>query len=317
MGRDSTAGSPGGEAREVVTIAEPTTVVDLPGQRVIAADDVGDPGGVAVVYLHGSPDCRLARHPDDGIAASLGVRLIAVDRPGYGWSTPQPTPDVLGWGGDVAMLLDELGIARCRVAAWSAGAPYALGLAAAMPERVERVVTYGCLAPLEAFDDEDVAGDSPTRAPIAADVAAGTPIEEIAEAFAALLIPPPPVDLELARAVVLENYSRRARAEVELVPGMLEQMARSLAAAVGRYGAAGGHADMAIQFRPGSADVLALVDAPVTLVHGEHDPVAGPAVGRWLARRLARARVEVWDRGHQGLLPEWERWLSLAASSQA
>ena len=45
-------------------------------------DDVGDPNGAPVVYLHGGGDSRLSRHPDDSIAASLGVRLLAVDRCG-------------------------------------------------------------------------------------------------------------------------------------------------------------------------------------------------------------------------------------------
>ena len=45
-------------------------------------DDVGDPAGTPVVYLHGGGDSRLSRHPDDSIAAALGVRLLAVDRCG-------------------------------------------------------------------------------------------------------------------------------------------------------------------------------------------------------------------------------------------
>jgi len=45
-------------------------------------DDVGDPGGTPVVYLHGGGDSRLSRPPDDSIAAGLGVRLLAVDRCG-------------------------------------------------------------------------------------------------------------------------------------------------------------------------------------------------------------------------------------------
>ena len=40
-------------------------------------DDVGDPDGTPVVYLHGGGDSRLSRHPDDSIAAALGVRLLA------------------------------------------------------------------------------------------------------------------------------------------------------------------------------------------------------------------------------------------------
>ena len=45
-------------------------------------DDAGDPNGTPVVYLHGGGDSQLTRHPDDSIAASLGIRLLAVDRSG-------------------------------------------------------------------------------------------------------------------------------------------------------------------------------------------------------------------------------------------
>jgi pimeloyl-ACP methyl ester carboxylesterase len=56
------------------------------------------------------------------------------------------------------------------------------------------------------------------------------------------------------------------------------------------------------------------VTCPVTLVHGEKDPIAGPGVGEWFARRLRTAEVVVWPVGHQGLLTEWPRWLELIAA---
>ena len=42
------------------------------------------------VYVHGTPDSRRARHPDDDVTGRAGVRLIAVDRPGAGGSSPHP-----------------------------------------------------------------------------------------------------------------------------------------------------------------------------------------------------------------------------------
>ena len=53
-------------------------------RHALSLDDVGDPNGAPVVYLHGGGDSRLSRHPDDRIAAALGVRLLAVDRCGLG-----------------------------------------------------------------------------------------------------------------------------------------------------------------------------------------------------------------------------------------
>ena len=60
--------------------------------------------------------------------------------------------------------------------------------------------------------------------------------------------------------------------------------------------------------------MLGDVRARVVLVHGEHDPIAGPAVGAWLAARLVDARVDVWaGAGHHALLPRWTDVLSLTA----
>jgi pimeloyl-ACP methyl ester carboxylesterase len=297
----------------------PTTVVTLPGGRLIAADDVGDPAGRPVLYLHGAPDCRLARHPDDGVAAGLGIRLVAVDRPGVGGTDPLPLPagvpvDTRAWADDVAALLDHLGIERCVVAAWSAGCPWAFGLAAGLPDRVAGVLTYGCLAPYEALDDPEVVAASGSRATVAEELASGTSLRELIDGFAAMLLPPPPVDLDVAREVVLEAYSPRARRDVESVPGLVDQLAWSLAATAASQGADGLALDLAVQYDTGGLEVLAGVRCPVVLVHGRFDPVAGPAVGRWLAGRLASARVEEWEAGHQGLLVHWARWLALAAT---
>src|SRR3546814_9854456 len=75
----------------------------------LALDDVGDPGGEPVVYLHGTPDSRLARHPDDAIARACGVRLIAIDRPGSGDSDPGGG-GLVELGDDIAHALYSLGV---------------------------------------------------------------------------------------------------------------------------------------------------------------------------------------------------------------
>jgi pimeloyl-ACP methyl ester carboxylesterase len=59
---------------------------------------VGDPAGQPVFFLHGTPGSRLfCPDPDPG------VRLITLDRPGYGLSTPLEVPTL----SSVAELLGE------------------------------------------------------------------------------------------------------------------------------------------------------------------------------------------------------------------
>jgi pimeloyl-ACP methyl ester carboxylesterase len=306
---------------EPVPPLAPTTVVQLPDGRRLAADDVGDPGGDPVLYLHGAPDCRLARHPDDGIAAGLGIRLVAVDRLGYGDTDELPLPwgvavDPRRWADDVRVLLDHLGIDRCRVAAWSAGCHWAFGLAAGLPDRIEGVVPYGCLAPYESFDDPEVVAASGPRAGVAEELAAGTSLRELVDGFTSMLLPAPPVSLDLARELVVETWSPRARDEVGAVPGLVDPLARSLAATANAHGEQGMALDLALQFDTGLPEVLGAVACPVVLVHGAHDGLAGPAVGEWVAGQLWSARVETWDLGHQGLLVDWAGWLALAAGRE-
>jgi pimeloyl-ACP methyl ester carboxylesterase len=134
----------------------PTTLVALPDGRTLAADDVGAPDGRPLIYVHGTPDSRLARHPDDGIARRLGVRLVAIDRPGFGHSSPDPAGTVASFGRDVGVLGRELGLEDVAVLGWSAGAVAALGVAAACGPLVRTVGIAAGLPPGPAYDDPEV-----------------------------------------------------------------------------------------------------------------------------------------------------------------
>ena len=68
--------------------------------------EYGDLEGKAVILFHGSPGSRLFRHPDESIALNLGIRLITVDRPGYGLSDFKPDRTYIEWADDVARLAD-------------------------------------------------------------------------------------------------------------------------------------------------------------------------------------------------------------------
>ena len=118
-------------------IPAPGGTVSLASGRRLSFDDVGDPSGRPVFFLHGCPGSRLSRHPDDAIAGRAGVRLISVDRPGYGSSDADPAGDEVTQADDVVALADHLGIGRFAVIAWSSGGPTALALAAEHPDRIE------------------------------------------------------------------------------------------------------------------------------------------------------------------------------------
>ena len=116
--------------------------------RRLGFDDVGDAEGPVVFYLHGFGSSRVVRHPDDHIATELGIRLIAVDRPGIGLSTGAPGRRLLDWPGDVEQLADRLGIESFAVLGWSGGGPYALACGWSLPDRVDRIGLISAAAPL-------------------------------------------------------------------------------------------------------------------------------------------------------------------------
>lgn len=126
--------------------------------RTLAYDDVGDATGYPVIWHHGSMTCRLLRHPDDSLAAAAGLRLVSVDRPGYGGSSPQSGRTLHGWAMDVEQLADHLGLDRFAVAGASAGGPNALAVAHGLGDRVSHGVLASSLGPLDepaALDDLD------------------------------------------------------------------------------------------------------------------------------------------------------------------
>src|SRR5438874_9659790 len=86
--------------------------------------EVGQTDGTPILYFPGWTDSRLTRHPDDSVVADLGIRLIAIDRPGIGLSDPKPDRTYLSWVDDVSEMIDGLAIERFAVLGRSGGAPY-------------------------------------------------------------------------------------------------------------------------------------------------------------------------------------------------
>jgi len=110
-------------------------ILTLADGRELAYEVWGDPAGRPVFFQHGTGDSRLARHPDDTLTASLGVRLVTADRPGVGRSTPLPGRTLLDWVPDASAVVDALGIDTFAVAGWSGGGPHALAIAHELPAR--------------------------------------------------------------------------------------------------------------------------------------------------------------------------------------
>jgi pimeloyl-ACP methyl ester carboxylesterase len=128
------------------------TVAVRDGRRLSFAE-YGAPRGPAIVWMHGTPGAR-RQIPVEAraYAETHGLRIIGVDRPGIGWSSPWLYDRVGDWTGDLELLLDALGIDTCRLIGLSGGGPYALAAGANLPERVHGVGVLGGVVPTRGPD---------------------------------------------------------------------------------------------------------------------------------------------------------------------
>jgi len=108
--------------------------------RSIGIAEFGAPDGTAVLWCHGGPGSRLEPAWLDAAAADAGLRVIGVDRPGYGLSTPRPGRTIVSVATDMLDVADQLSLEHFATVGVSTGGAYALALAALAPARVLGVV---------------------------------------------------------------------------------------------------------------------------------------------------------------------------------
>ena len=123
-----------------------------PGRRLSFAS-FGPSDGKAFVWLHGTPGAATQVPDDVRIRAEReGLRIIGVDRPGVGLSTPHLYRDIVGFADDLERLLDALDVADVGLIGLSGGGPYALAGSARLDDRVRAVGVLGGVAPTVGSD---------------------------------------------------------------------------------------------------------------------------------------------------------------------
>lgn len=101
------------------------------------------------VFLFGGASGRYLKPCSDDLLDQVGVRLILVERPGYGLSDFQPKRTLLDWPEDVAQLADHLGLARFAVVAGSQGGPYGAVCGYKLADRLSSLTLVSALAPFD------------------------------------------------------------------------------------------------------------------------------------------------------------------------
>jgi len=277
-----------------------------PDGRRIAVQVSGPDDGLPVLLGHSAPGSRLL-DPDPQATAAAGVRLITLDRPGYGESArlgPGVTPTIALFADDCAAVLDHFAVTAAAVAGWSAGGRVAMALAARRPELVRLVALIATPAP-----DEHVAWiGAEEKAMISALLADPESALTTLEKMLAPMTSDPAAGLSLVGAEPGEEggLTDDLRADLEVM----------LTAAFAQ-GSAGLAADLiSYTVQPWGFDPRA-VGAPVRCWYGETDSVISPEHGRWWADQVADGAVVVLPgAGHLLVRPVWSEvldWFSKTA----
>lgn len=281
--------------------------------RTLAFCQWGDPEGVPVFSLHGTPGSRLSRHPDEDVYRRAGVRALTYDRAGYGRSTRHPGRRVSDVVDDVAAIADALGLDRFAVSGGSGGAPHALACGALLGDRVTKCASVVGPAPLgpggisrEEWSEGMVEGN----------------VREFGWALEGEDTLRPELEREAGKLLATiegdaadplgEDYKLSAedRGAVQS-GGIREMLAAAFREGVGR--SIDGLVDDDLAFvEPWGFDVSRMT-VPVSVWYGPHDTLVPTAHGEWLARAIPSAEAVVMDGGHFAIyerLPELLAWLT-------
>lgn len=285
-------------------------VTKAPDGRTLTFAEWGDLAGVPVFAMHGTPGCRLNRHPSAALVRSTRAWVISYDRPGYGGSDRRRGRTVADAAGDVAAIADRLGIAQFSVYGISGGGPHALAVAALLGDRVIRAACIVSVAPFETLGDDWFSGMDP---------------ENVREYGWAL-------ESEERLAAELERVDRQYRQQVATDPAnALEghQLPESDRAIMGRKEFAEVARESAIEqtrngiwgwvdddlafLTPWGFDPAAIA-VPTHVWYGTQDVLTPPRHGEWIASTVPGAIVRLNKLGHLGNpdsdVVERLRWLT-------
>jgi pimeloyl-ACP methyl ester carboxylesterase len=261
----------------------------------------GDPNGRPLFLFHGSPGSRLFA-PDPATTEAAGIRLITIDRPGYGGSHRRPGRQILDWPGDVAQLAHALGIQEFDVLGHSSGGPYALGCASTMPDRVKRVALVSCVPPRpepDPFSDE-----------AALDRVAWHDPESAAETIgrsAAWLLEAPERFLDLPRS----EPDRQLLTDPAIRSLYLNTVREAVRQGIDAYAWDG------VLERRSWGFALVEVVADVWIFQGEQDAVVPRSQAQMLAAAMPTSNVRFFQHaGHGLIVAEWAEILSLMMTAR-
>jgi pimeloyl-ACP methyl ester carboxylesterase len=255
--------------------------------------EAGQPDGVPVLALRGTPQSLLLYDGWIADAQSRGIRLIGYERPGYGGSTRHPGRTVASAANDVDVIAKALGLNRMLVWGVSGGGPHALACAALLPDLVAAAAVLGSIAPYPAAGLDYCAGMGEDNvADFKAALKGGVVHRQAVEASASKLLH---ADLETI-VEALRSLLCPVDAAV-LTTDFADFVLRSVREGIGE--SRDGMIDDDIAHITPWGFELSQIRIPVLLMHGEQDRFVPVSHSRWLASKIPNVEARLLpDDGH-------------------
>jgi pimeloyl-ACP methyl ester carboxylesterase len=272
-----------------------SNTIRLHDGRALGFLECGDPEGKPVFYFHGFPGSRLEVQFADKTASQQNIRMIGIDRPGYGISGYKQNRTILDWPDDVTQLADKLGIDKFSVLGVSGGSPYA---AACAYKISHRLISAGIACGLGPIDAAGAVDGMLWVNRLGLNMAVHMPL------LINLIMQPVAFLLHHQAATAVSFLSRRTetpdRRDLKR-PDIKATLTATFKESV-RCGPAGASRDVILYANPWGFD-LQKIRLQVYLWHGEKDAIVPVSMGRYMADTIPNCRSSFYAaEGHFSLL---------------
>lgn len=253
--------------------------------RQIGFATFGDPEGLPVFYFHGLASSRLEGALAHAVGLRRNVRIVAVDRPGYGLTDSRPGHRLGDVADDVCAVAEALGLGHFSLASVNTGGPFALATAARLSDRVRAISLISSPAPYGS--PSVLAGmDFRSRAflvwlPRFAPWLLGPVWNRLAK-----LSDSDPAGLLRLIADTMPSSERRAISSPEIAEVFMDAAYEAF-----RSGTGGVVAEQRLLARDWGFAVDS-VTAPVWLWHGDEDGASPVGMARWLEATLPKCQAQ-------------------------
>jgi DNA-binding CsgD family transcriptional regulator/pimeloyl-ACP methyl ester carboxylesterase len=270
--------------RAAAETAPPVQLFKLADGRRLAWRDYGDPGGRPVLVITQDLASSLLPRGTNALARDMGLRMIATERAGAGRSDPHPNFTFASVAADSVALIRHLGIDGLQITTNTDGAAYAMEAAMQLGDSVSRILLASGRPPGLQAERERDQGHTLTlfwrriyRNPWLSDM-----IFEM-------------MRLSLSRAQ-FERYAKAAasapgdaaylKAHPELLDFIIDYTRESVEVT------ARGAAEAIRCAARSDAPDLSVLAAPITLWHGDEDPMNGvDELHAWLGDHVETTRI--------------------------